>query len=312
MEPSMCGKVSTRVRGSPAELPWSSKANFVKKELGGVQESQGAGSTHGRPKRRQRWLILLGIGLPLLFIGLVLALFLLFLNLTRPSHDLVQSSLSPDGRSTVEVFYVNPGAMASAWMVVEAKPTAGGKKEKLAELGGEDLGKATWGNENQLTVQWESPTSLLVGGYPMEIGGDNKTQLLEDKQKVQEFSRKASFPILWLGEQYQGASFLQMQLWGSDTVTLVYATADFSRTIYIREDNLGTHPGRATLYSTLPYVREVPLQKMTGKMYAPFNRVLVFQDGDVLCYISDSAVPGYPDEDEQLLTTTAAGLKPVP
>ena len=63
-----------------------------------MQESQGAGSpTYARLKRRHRWLLVLGVGLPLLlllFVGLVLVF---FLNLARPSHELVQSFLSPMG-----------------------------------------------------------------------------------------------------------------------------------------------------------------------------------------------------------------------
>jgi hypothetical protein len=289
------------------------------KEPRGVQESEGvAGSSCGRIKRRQRWLLILGIGLPLLFIGLILGFFLI---LTRPSHDLVQSSLSPDGRWTVEVFYVNPGSIASAWMVVEAKSTAGGKEEKLGELLQDDLTNAIWANREELTIQWETSTSLLVGGYPMEMGSGGNGEIVRDETQFQSALKEASFPVSWLGEQYQGATLSGVRTWDGDTVTMVYATPDFSRKIYVREDNLLAHPGRATLYSASPrfaYVRDVPLQNATGKIYAANGFVLVFRCGKTLYYVADSgAYSGlqyYSDMEktEQVLRTTSGSLRAPP
>jgi len=81
-------------------------------------------------------------------------------------RELMTSTKSPDGRWNVRVFYVNPGASASAFVVVEATSADGGTATLIATLGPDELERATWANDEDLSLEWLSDSELSVGGFP--------------------------------------------------------------------------------------------------------------------------------------------------
>ena len=85
------------------------------------------------------------------------------------TRDLMTRTKSPDGRWIVRVYYVNPGASASAFVVVEATASAGGKTTEVANLGPDELAVAVWANDEELYLKWQSNSHLIVGGFPAEM-----------------------------------------------------------------------------------------------------------------------------------------------
>ena len=107
----------------------------------------------------------------LIVIGAVVAGILYWTDAAAPSKDLMQTSSSPGGRWVVEVYDINPGVPGHETFSVEARLATGGHKRQILLIDPErppytDL---KWASNNHLVIQWQTSTSLTVGGAAVSI-----------------------------------------------------------------------------------------------------------------------------------------------
>ena len=128
-------------------------------------------------RRERRWLTVVGLltGVVVVALGIYLALAVGHVLGPQPG-TLMQTSSSPDGKWIVEVYDVSGGAGGHSALLVKARPAGGGVTHEILRLDPLSAYKVQWdpsdlSNWGTLVIEWQSPTSVLIGGIPATVDG---------------------------------------------------------------------------------------------------------------------------------------------
>jgi len=81
----------------------------------------------------------------------------------------VQTAISPDGTWTIQVFDTSGGAGGHSSLKVMAKRAGSGHRYEALNRDPLRDFDVTWAGDDQLTIQWESNTAVLVGGIRVTL-----------------------------------------------------------------------------------------------------------------------------------------------
>ena len=95
-------------------------------------------------------------------------------DLDLSDRDIVQTSESPDGSWVVQVFDISGGAGGHTAYLAEARQAAGGESYEILRLDPLRDYEIQWANDNDMMIQWQSATTVLIGGIPAEMPAEDE------------------------------------------------------------------------------------------------------------------------------------------
>jgi hypothetical protein len=119
--------------------------------------------------------VLVGVSVVAIMVTFGLTVTSLFSSeLDLSDRDIVQTSESPYGRWTVQVYDISGGAGGHSAYLVKARQTAGGDSYEILRLDPLRDYEIQWANDNDMMIQWQSATTVLIGGIPAEMPAEDE------------------------------------------------------------------------------------------------------------------------------------------